>query len=75
MAAAAPGRAAASAFVGSAIEYYDFTLFATASALFLGPVFFAPLGPGADTLASLATFGVAFLAYRALIGRQGATLA
>ena len=62
MAAAAPGRAAASAFVGSAIEYYDFTLFATASALFLGPVFFAPLGPGADTLASLATFGVAFLA-------------
>ena len=55
-------RAAASAFAGSAIEYYDFTLFATASALFLGPVFFAPLGPGAETLASLATFGVAFLA-------------
>ena len=40
-----PRRAAASAFVGSAVEYYDFTLFATASALFLGPVFFAPLGP------------------------------
>lgn len=61
-AATQPRRAAASAFVGSAIEYYDFTLFATASALFLGPVFFAPLGPGGATLASLATFGVAFLA-------------
>jgi len=60
--ASAPGRAAASAFAGSAVEYYDFTLFATASALFLGPVFFAPLGPGAETLAALATFGVAFLA-------------
>lgn len=57
-----PRRAAASAFWGSAVEYYDFTLFATASALFLGPVFFAPLGPGAETLAALATFGVAFAA-------------
>ena len=57
-----PRRAAASAFVGSAVEYYDFTLFATASALFLGPVFFAPLGPTGATLAALATFGVAFLA-------------
>ncbi len=55
-------RAAASAFVGSAVEYYDFTLFATASALFLRPVFFAPLGPAAGSLAALATFGVAFVA-------------
>ncbi len=55
-------RAAASAFAGSAVEYYDFTLFVTAAALFLRPVFFAPLGPAAGTLASLATFGVAFVA-------------
>ncbi len=55
-------RAATSALLGSAVEYYDFTLFATASALFLGPLFFAGLGPAAATTASLATFGVAFVA-------------
>jgi len=55
-------RAALSALAGSAVEYYDFTLFATASALFLGPVFFAKLGTTGATLASFATFGVAFLA-------------
>lgn len=55
-------RAAASALLGSTVEYYDFTLFTTASALFLGPVFFAPLGPAQATVAALATFGSAFLA-------------
>lgn len=54
--------AAASALLGSAVEYYDFTLFTTASALFLGPVFFAPLGPMQATLAAFVTFGSAFLA-------------
>jgi MFS family permease len=56
------GPAAASALLGSAVEYYDFTLFTTASALFLGPVFFAPLGPAQATLAAFITFGSAFLA-------------
>lgn len=55
-------RAAASAFAGSAVEYYDFTLFATASALVLGPVFFGALGAAKGTFAALATFGVAFVA-------------
>ncbi|MBK9697927.1 MAG: MFS transporter [Propionibacteriaceae bacterium] len=55
-------RAASSALMGSAVEYYDFTLFATASALFLGPVFFAPLGTGAATMAAFLTFGSAFVA-------------
>lgn len=55
-------RVAASALLGSAVEYYDFTLYATAAALFLGKVFFAPLGPAAGTVASFATFGLAFVA-------------
>jgi len=55
-------RAAVSALLGSTVEYYDFTLFTTASALFLGPVFFAPLGPRQATIAAFLTFGSAFLA-------------
>lgn len=55
-------RAAVSALVGSTVEYYDFTLFATASALIFGPVFFAPLGDVGGLLASFGTFGVAYVA-------------
>ncbi|MDR3202436.1 MAG: MFS transporter [Bifidobacteriaceae bacterium] len=55
-------RAALSALFGSTVEYYDFTLYATASALFLGQVFFKPLGPTAATIASFVTFGLAFVA-------------
>jgi MFS family permease len=55
-------RAALSAFFGSLVEYYDFMLFASASALIFGPVFFAPLGSLGAMLASLGTFGVAYLA-------------
>lgn len=55
-------KAALSAFVGSTVEYYDFTLFATASALIFGPVFFGPLGDVGGLLASFATFGVAYVA-------------
>jgi len=55
-------RAATSALLGSSVEYFDFTLFATASALFLGPVFFAQLGPLQATLAAFITFGSAFVA-------------
>ncbi len=56
------GRAASSALLGSAVEYFDFTLFATASALVLGPVFFARLGPAQATVAAFLTFGSAFVA-------------
>lgn len=55
-------RAAMSAFVGSTVEYFDFTLFATASALIFNRVFFSPLGDGGALLASFATFGVAYIA-------------
>ncbi len=55
-------KAAISALVGSTVEYYDFTLFATASALVFAPVFFAPLGEFGGLLASFGTFGVAYVA-------------
>lgn len=55
-------RAAISAFAGSTIEYFDFVLFATASALVFNKVFFAGLGDQAALLASFATFGVAYVA-------------
>ena len=35
-----PTRAAAAAFVGTTIEWYDFYIYATASALIFGKLFF-----------------------------------
>ncbi|NVN00200.1 hypothetical protein [Arthrobacter sp. SDTb3-6] len=55
-------RAAMSAMFGSTVEYFDFTLFATASALVFNKVFFSPLGTSGALLASFATFGVAYVA-------------
>ena len=49
-------------FVGTAIEFYDFYIYATAAALVIGPIFFPPGEPGVQTLQAFATFAVAFLA-------------
>ena len=56
------GRVAAAAFAGTTIEFYDFFIFGTATALVFGNVFFAELGGGRGTLALGATFAVAFVA-------------
>lgn len=56
------GRIARAAFVGTALEWYDFFLFGTASALVFNELFFSGVSPVAATLASFATFGVGFLA-------------
>ena len=50
------------AVLAQAVEYFDFFVFATASAIFLGPLFFSELGGTAATLASFATFAVGFVA-------------
>jgi len=55
-------RAALSSFIGSMIEWYDFALFGTMSALVFGELFFSDLSPGAGTIASLTTFAVGYVA-------------
>ena len=49
-------------FVGTAIEFYDFYIYATAAALVIGPIFFPPGDPAVQTLAAFATFAIAFIA-------------
>jgi len=54
-------RVATACLVGSAIEFYDFLIYGTAAALVFPTVFFPHLGPTVATIASMGTFGVAFL--------------
>ena len=48
--------------VGTAMEMYDFVLYGTAASLVFGPLFFPQVDPVIGTLASLASFGVGFVA-------------
>ena len=54
--------AVASSYLGTVIEYYDFLLYATASALVFSQVFFSDLSPAVATIASLGTFATGYLA-------------
>lgn len=56
------GRAVASSFVGTAIEWYDFFIYGTAAALVFGPQFFPSDSELAGTLAAFATLAVGFIA-------------
>lgn len=55
-------RVAAASFIGTAIEFYDFYVYATAAALVIGPVFFPQTDGSAQMLLSFLTFGIAFIA-------------
>ncbi|GGF94407.1 MFS transporter [Rhodococcoides trifolii] len=55
-------RAAASSFIGSVIEYYDFFVYATCAAVVFKDVFFTNMTPLLGTLASLSTFAAGYLA-------------
>jgi hypothetical protein len=46
------GRIAVGSFIGTAIEFYDFYIYGTATALVLNPTFFSTLAPVNATLAS-----------------------
>ena len=54
-------RIALASLWGTTIEFYDFFIYGTAAALVFAKVFFPGLGASAGTVASFATFGVAFL--------------
>lgn len=57
-----PRRAAAAAFVGTMIEWYDFYIYATAAALVFGQLFFPSDDRLFSTLAAFGTFAVGFFA-------------
>lgn len=59
---AANGRILAASLVGTAIEFYDFYIYATAASLVFGPLFFPASSPSAQLLAAYASFGIAFFA-------------
>ncbi|MBN6041178.1 MFS transporter [Amycolatopsis sp. 195334CR] len=55
-------RAGIGAFIGSTIEWFDFYIYGTASALVFDKVFFPELDGAIGTLVAFATFWVGFLA-------------
>jgi MFS family permease len=57
-----PRRILAASLVGTAVEFYDFYIYATAAALVFGTLFFPSSEPGMAQLLSYASFSVAFFA-------------
>ena len=57
-------KAAASGWIGSALEYYDFFIYATAASLIFPQIFFPKGDPKTAIVASLATYGVGYVARR-----------
>src|SRR4051794_15432278 len=55
-------RAVLSSYLGSVIEYYDFLLYATASAVVFSQVFFSNLDPLVGTVASFGTLATGYIA-------------
>jgi metabolite-proton symporter len=56
------GRLASAAVLSTALEWFDFLIYATAAALVLGHQFFPGFSSALGTLASFATFAVGFIA-------------
>ena len=57
-----PKKAAASGFAGSALEYYDWFIYAQAAALVFPLVFFPSGNPAVALIASLGTYAVGYVA-------------
>ncbi len=62
--AAAPStrRILAASLVGTAVEFYDFYIYATAASLVFGKLFFPSVSPSAQLMSAYATFAIAFFA-------------
>lgn len=54
-------RVAFATVVGTAVEWYDYFIYASAAGLVFGTLFFEPAGPGFGTILSFLTVGVSFL--------------
>jgi metabolite-proton symporter len=57
-----PRQVLFASLIGTAIEFFDFYIYATAAVIVFPRLFFPGSDPASATLASLATFGIAFLA-------------
>jgi metabolite-proton symporter len=57
-----PSQVLFASLIGTTIEFFDFYIYATAAVLVFPRLFFPATDPASATLASLATFGIAFLA-------------
>ena len=57
-----PRQVLLASLVGTAIEFFDFYIYATAAVLVFPSLFFPASDPATATLASLATFAIAFVA-------------
>ena len=57
-----PRQILVASLIGTAIEFFDFYIYATASVLVFPRLFFPAADPATATLASLATFAIAFVA-------------
>lgn len=57
-----PRQVLFASMVGTTVEFFDFYIYATAAVLVFPRLFFPASNAAASTLASLATFGIAFLA-------------
>lgn len=55
-------RVLTASLVGTAIEFYDFYIYATAASLVFGPLFFPAESGSAQLMSSYATFAIAFIA-------------
>src|SRR5678815_2659695 len=57
-----PAQVLFASLIGTTIEFFDFYIYATAAVLVFPRLFFPASDPASAVLASLATFGIAFLA-------------
>src|SRR6186997_1793763 len=62
MARNSPWQVLFASLVGTTIEYFDFYIYGTAAVLVFPSLFFPASAPATAILASLATFGIAFVA-------------